>query len=710
MGKISSSKLDNGMIGLEITYGGPEAPFGGIDSTTPLYIDPRCFSDAANFLIVNGCLVAFRWELSAIALGSWPSGAKYLKSGHFYQNGQYWNWTLAVVPGTQSGTPPSVTDNYTMWVWSPVQGGGPATNPIPPTATQAVTQTQVVIGSGGTPATGSFLIHGSVPNVDGTVNIEFNSAASGNNVEITVPVTHGQSLATIASNAASAINASSNPNVFATAAVDSQFTNQVDLTAKVSGTVGNALWFGTFSNITGSTGIIFPVTSVNNSMSGGTDVGGVYTTTGYGGYLNPVSFTNIGETLYIGGHGSVILQYSQSGGVVSFGILTNYLGAMTLGKYNNMLIAAGVVPGPGTVIQAPEMVLAWSASGQFQIWNPIDSAGNPTGAGFNQFADISDYLTGIFINPGSAIILRTQGIDYITPLSSGASPFDFAHISNALSGEGCQDMRLQCQYDQIGMFVGNTNIYQFSGGIKPIGDKIKDRLIADAQYVGCDSRGSVASTIYQDLGINKAQTLFLFVVKNTVYVYSMQNTTWTAFPLVFNTNITYDLENLCYSPGTNTCAPSYEFVATFNPFLVSFNNSVNGAPQYWNLAPWVQDSNFPYGEASFVLWPMEEISHGRDITIDGLLVTLWGSPGLVLNWSISGVLQAAQTLPASASSGFWTYQITFGSTGLSSSGVLTVKYPQLRLDLPLAAANVHEQLSIAKITMFGSFDPSQRPV
>ena len=383
---------------------------------------------------------------------------------------------------------------------------------------------------------------------------------------------------------------------------------------------------------------------------------------------------------------------------------------MVLGKYNNMLIAVGVVPGPGQVIQAPEMVLAWSASGQYSIWNPLDTAGNPTGAGFNQFADISDYLTGIFITPGSAIILKTQGIDYITPLSSGASPFDFAHISNTPAGEGCQDMRLQCQYDQIGMFVGNTNVFQFSGGIQPVGDKIKDRLLADAQYIGCDSRDCVGSTLYQDLGYNKAMTLFLFMVKSTVYIYSMQSGTWMVFPLTLNSNITYDLEDLCYSLGTNTCAPSYEFVATFNPFLISFDSTSSTGPQYWNLAPWVQDSSFPYGHPSFVLWPMEEISHGRDITIDGILITAWGTPGLVLNWSVSGILQSSLTLPANAGGGFQEYQVFFGASGVSSSGVTTVKRPQLRLDLPLAAAGTNTQLSIAKVTMFGSFDPNQRPV
>lgn len=35
MGAIKETKLANGNVGLEITYGGKEAPFGGVDSSAP---------------------------------------------------------------------------------------------------------------------------------------------------------------------------------------------------------------------------------------------------------------------------------------------------------------------------------------------------------------------------------------------------------------------------------------------------------------------------------------------------------------------------------------------------------------------------------------------------------------------------------------------------------------------------------------------------
>ena len=54
MGAIKTTELSNGNIGLEITYGGKEAPFGGVDtSAPPAYIDPRCFTNCDGVIVVD---------------------------------------------------------------------------------------------------------------------------------------------------------------------------------------------------------------------------------------------------------------------------------------------------------------------------------------------------------------------------------------------------------------------------------------------------------------------------------------------------------------------------------------------------------------------------------------------------------------------------------------------------------------------------------
>lgn len=59
MGQVKTTELPNGNLGLEITYGGKESPFGGVDtSAPPAYIDPRCFTLSDGFLVVDNKLVA----------------------------------------------------------------------------------------------------------------------------------------------------------------------------------------------------------------------------------------------------------------------------------------------------------------------------------------------------------------------------------------------------------------------------------------------------------------------------------------------------------------------------------------------------------------------------------------------------------------------------------------------------------------------------
>ena len=63
MGTIKTSQQKSGSYLLEITYGGVDAPFGGIDtSKPPAYIDPRCFVDSDGFLIADNkiCVASFQ--------------------------------------------------------------------------------------------------------------------------------------------------------------------------------------------------------------------------------------------------------------------------------------------------------------------------------------------------------------------------------------------------------------------------------------------------------------------------------------------------------------------------------------------------------------------------------------------------------------------------------------------------------------------------
>lgn len=686
MGAIKETKQDNGTVQLEITYGGKEAPFGGVDSSAPpMYIAPNCFTNSSNFGVFNDQLIALGWVNTGIVLGSWINGMTFLDSGTAFINGFYYNWVLAYQQTVNSaGPPPVIDDVYTIWVWN-----GISHTTIPVTATCTVRQFAVLVPA--TSATAALVVSGSPATVAGTVSITVGGGAT-----LPVTINIADSAATVASNIAIAINAA--VGYPCTAAVDPKFTNQVNLTATTSGNAGNNL--SILIGITQGGGGTVPTTAVWQGFSGGISP---YDNP-YGVAINPCSWVQVGESLYFSGTGTVILQFTFTYpfAVPIFQPISQYLGAITLAKFNNQLIAVGAVPGPGLTVQASEMIIAWSAPGKFQIWNPLYSDGTVTGAGFNQISDISDYLTGMIISPGAAIILRTQGIDYITPLSSGPSPFDFQHISNAHLGEGCQDSRLITQYDQVGFFVGNSDVYQFAGAVNAIGDRIKNLLVTQSQGLNFSYNKDAAAGVFNiDSSLN---VIVMFLVGWNMYLYCPHNKTWMIFPFgVTSSQNVFDID--FWAVGSGFGLYSQE-VVQFDP-VVAVTATTGTAPTFWVLNNTVQNSDFPNSTSTFVTFPMEEIAFGRDITIDGLLVNCAGTPGQVITFTV-GILTGVLTLPGTASpSVFTNYQVFFTT---SFTDVVTVQNPQLTVTVTNGGTGALNQLSFAKITMFGSYDPNQRPV
>lgn len=694
MGAIKTSKLDNGMIGLEITYGGKDAPFGGTDfSAPPNYIDPSCFADASGFLVVDGQLVACGWFPLSVTLQSWTSGMAYLDSGSFYQDGNYWNWALASTSSTvpPSGSNPGYTQtNYTIWTW---QGLYPGSVPIATTLTVQQSPTT----SPATPATAIIYISGPTSTSPfGTNSVQFN-----NDIGQIYPTTinTGDTPAQVAGNMANYLNTTS-ANLIVSAAANG---TEVILTTKATGSAANSTGLAVWSDAATVPGVI-PIPTIFQHFSGGLDS----QTVSFPPSLNPVTWICVGETLYIGGYGTMILQYTQSTGVPVLSVCTQYLGAICLGKFNSQLIAAGIVPGPDSVVQGviqqPEMILAWSAPEQLNIWNPEHPDGTVTGAGFNEISDVSDYLTGIFLTPGTAIILRTQGIDYITPLSGGFTPFDFAHISNAYKGEGCQHFKLVTEYDQIGTFIGNTNVFQFSGSLVPIGDKIRNLIYTHPSPTTYHNRDSASGPFNE---LKALQVLSMFIMDDTIYIYDLNNKTWMPYYLApTNQANVFDIEWL-----TRDIIPSdrpQEYVNS-SPILVT-EDSTTTQPLYWRLQTFIQDTSFPHATQCYVNFPQEEISFGRDITIESAYVAIAGTPGIVVDFWVSNLLHAQLTLPAIASSTvFSNYQIWFVADPTLDDKT-TVQDPQLSVSISLAAPSSNLSFRISKIAVFGSFDPAQRPV
>ena len=694
MGKLTTQKQDNNTLLLEMTYGGKEAPWGGIDtSAPPQYIAPNCFINANNFLVINERLVAVGFQTNGVSLAGWASYV-YIGSGSFFANGQYNNFAIGYSTARVVGPPAYTQITYYIWVWAAGTVGA-----IPLTATLPVIQYDLTTPA--VTATGIIDVYGTGATTIGTV-----SATIGGVGPVTVAVNPGDKPFNVAANLEAAINIFGG-GMPVTASIDPVNNYQIILTANNPGAAGNAITLATSQ--TGANGIGLYL--YNPTLTGGVDA----TDVPFGQPINPLSWVAVGETLYLGGNGTMILQYFEENGIINFSVLTQYLGAINLAKFSGQLIAAGIVPGPGTVIQSPEMVIAWSApEGQYGIWNPTDTSGNVTGAGFNEESDISDYITGMFITPGSAAILRTQGIDYLTATQNGTVPFDFQHISNSKFGEGCQDSRLVTQYDQTGVFVGNSDVYLYEGSLSPIGAKIKNLLIAASQNSAIINRDST-SGIFNAYG---EQNVFIFfVVDMNIYVYCLNNKTWMQFNFT-QSEVQPNFLRMDMWGQTASVVSNFQFTNTFVPTLTTQIKILlfpfTSTPAFWSLTPYVQDTGLVKATASFVVFPQEEIMFGRDITVDGILASIAGTPGQVVNFSVSGVgmndgavnvLTTEFTLPATASPNqYVNYQISFVQE------VTTLQNPQLRVDVPLATPGSPSQLSFAKIAWFGSFDPTQRPI
>lgn len=697
MGHIKTSKLDNGMIGLEITYGGKEAPFGGCDfSAPPPYIDPNCFADASSFFVVDGQLVACGWFMLPITLSGWTSGMTYMDSGSFYQNKNYWNWALAYTSTSTPATstaPAYTTTNYTIWTW---QGLYPGSVPI--AATASIVQNQPYYPA--VPATAILQWVGPTASVSGGYVIALGTYSTPSYINVTVNFAIGDTAATIAAKAVTAIN-SATGNTYYTASAGTT-SGQVVITMNAPGTAGNGTQIAYSIGVAPGTG---PALSVLQQFTGGANAAPA---SFYGIPPNPVTWVCVGETLYVGGYGTMILQYTQSNGTPQLSLLTDYLGAICLGKFNSQLIAAGIVPGPGLVSQGftpnTEMILAWSAPNELGVWNPTNANGTVTGAGFNQISDVSDYLTGTFLTPGTCIILRTQGIDYITPLSGGFSPFDFSHISNSFKGEGCQHFKLVSEYDQVGTFVGNTNVFQFSGSIIPIGDKIRNKLYTHPSPTTYHNRDS-ASGPYNEL--RALQVLSMFIMDDTIYIYDLNNKTWMIYYLVATSgpNV-FDIEWLTRDVIPSDRPQEY---CNSSPVLVT-EDSTTSQPLFWRMQSYIQDVNFPHATECYVTFPQEEISFGRDITIESAYVSIAGTPGTKIEFWVSNLLHAELVLPSTSDPTlFANYQIWFVADPTLNDKT-TIQSPQLSVSLPMTNIGANLSARISKIALFGSFDPAQRPV
>lgn len=795
MGLIKTTEQNNGSYLLEITYGGAEAPFGGIDtSAPPAYIDPKCFVASDGLLVVDNKLVTISLApmLNPPILFGGVTDVNLLGAGTFYNSDlKQLNYVLGyTVSSVDPPAMPSFVD-YMFYItsWDPSDTSTVNTDTLnislfdsispslaasltldviqsqqPVGFTDGITGTITAVnGTGG--ITGFTLVSGGTGWTVGTeavidqvgnpagigaiftatavssgvvtgftispVGTGYDTTTGGgaaatppsitqltiNGIPEGVPAFLGATYQTIVADMIAVINADPATLVTASASLDGL---QLILTALTPGSAGNSI---TVQDTSTNGAVNLPPAfyfsnRITRTLQGGTDQTILEAPRSFG----PSSITSVGGTLYIGNTGPFILQYKGPG---TFTTLTMYTGVNVLRKFAGALVGLGVDPQVGVFTADTDMIFVWSASEELSEWSPVTVTGDVTGAGFAQLADISDALTGLIISNNTAFIIRQQGITYATPTDNGTDPYSFAHISLGDSGEGGQVPALVCQYDQMGAYVGNSNVHSVSQSTSPIGEKIKNAIFAFLSALP-DPIPNNPLTNFQYLMSSAGTNLFIGGTDSVFFVFNLGTDVY-----FFNAT-----NGIWMHLGYTVTAPNYPqqgLLATFsNSSLMTSDQSfkqnqlalVQNVLDNTTGVSTVQIFDFQEGLSTdaisntcLITFPVEEILFDRFINIDSLVIALFtpvlsGFETITFEFIINE--QTFSTLVFDAATNNSNpnpteYQVFPTANGSGIAVSFSAVDPQLAISITTGLTSFIPS-QITKIAMFGSFDPNQRPV
>jgi hypothetical protein len=519
-----------------------------------------------------------------------------------------------------------------------------------------------------------------------------------------------------------AINSAPDPNVTASASLDGY---SLILTAIVYGPGGNTITVQdqSVASAPGYTPAFYFSCVQARTLQGGQIS---ETSTAPRFFNSPSSTTEVGGTLYIAGLGPMILQYSGPG---EFTTATLYNGVAVIKKFAGSLLGLRYQQQLGTYTQNQDMILVWSSSENLNEWSPVTNVGNVTGAGFEQLADIGDYLSGLVVTNGTAFIIRSQGISYATATGNATLPYAVNHIGLGDRGEGAQVSNLICQYDQVGAYVGNSDIFQISGQVSSIGAKIKNVIFAALQ----NNPGNLNSEACCVFIGNNEVILVVFQVAQTLYIFNTANGTWMT--LGFTAIPGGDVGAL-YGLGCFTKYLGFSSSNLYNPssFVVGvqYINSlfVVQPPAFYTLGEGIVNST-SLTDSNTVTFPVEEIDFGRDVTIDSIYLSLWAnvSENTFLTFYITGTVNIAAVgdpevyVPTTVT--YATLELTpavFNSligdpielqlypTTSFGAGAVTIRSPQLSIAVTPILDTGTAQIRFSKKAIFATIDPNQRPV
>jgi hypothetical protein len=538
-----------------------------------------------------------------------------------------------------------------------------------------------------------------------------------------------------------AINAGPDLNVTAASSIDGY---SIILTAIAAGVGGNSITVQDTSSSSAST--VAPTFYFSCRVTRNLEGGQISESSNAPrSFAPPCSAAEVGGTVYFANLGPMILKYSGPG---LFTTSTMYNGVGVIRKFAGSMIGLRLQNQLGVFTQNQDMIFAWTSGENLDEWAPETVAGLVTGAGFEQLADIGDYLTGLIVSNGTAFIIRAQGVSYATATGNSTLPYSVNHVGLGDQGEGGQIAALVCQYDQSGVYVGNSDIYQVSGTIASIGAKIKSLIFAalqsfpnpgnayDSVAVDIFTGGDTQPIVALSIGPTPFAVLSSGIISsNAIFLYNTNNGTWMAITLphqISNDPATYITTTLVEAlTSILTFAGSQQYNQTQLAVITQESvNNVLSAPVISLLTEGVPNSD-SLNNKPFITFPQEEVAFGRDVTVDGLYVSLWGDvvDNVTLNFYVT-LLQNITTTPG-APAVYESVQILFATLVLTSAqfntlegnpielqlfptyqgaGAITGHSPQLSIQVNRETSTNSNLFRIAKLGMYCTVDANQRPV
>jgi hypothetical protein len=202
------------------------------------------------------------------------------------------------------------------------------------------------------------------------------------------------------------------------------------------------------------------------------------------------------------------------------------IGAFYLGELNNQILLANVIVldnSSGATFNFPQR-LWWSANGIPTQWDPVAN----TSAGFNDFLDVPDIITGIMTIGIAGYLFRSNGITQFTITGSSLTPFQFDHLWASRHGIGNVLQWSIAQYGPKGYFASNTQIYKMSvNSFESIGGTARDAIYADL----ASTKGNPIAGFLPNLGLGYIYPCYTISIPlkdfTRHYIYSEEGNYWT---------------------------------------------------------------------------------------------------------------------------------------------------------------------------------------